>query len=205
MDKRIWDFWAPRYHRLWVQRFSLAPTRHRVIAHLSSLPKNSKVLDVGCGTGQLFQDLQAAGFYGRYLGVDASQAMIEVATRHNPEGSFRVGAMEMLYERIGFWDAVVCLHALPYSDNPEEALRQMVVALKPGGLLLVASAASLTWYDRLVLRIVKLTTSPAVYPSLIQMNAYTQGRSLVDPACEMITKRPLPSLCLWRWQKKSDA
>lgn len=162
------------------------------------------MLDVGCGTGQLFQDLQVAGVCRKYLGVDASQAMIKIAEKQNPGASFRLGMMEMLYEKINFWDAVVCLHALPYADHPEEALRQMAVALKPGGRLFVACAASFTWYDRVVLRIVKLTTSPAVYPSLAQMDGYVKKLPLEESTVDMITKRPMPSLCLWGWQKKSD-
>ena len=32
--KTIWDFWAPRYHRLWVQRVSLGPTRALIHARV---------------------------------------------------------------------------------------------------------------------------------------------------------------------------
>ena len=202
MPKQIWDFWAPRYHRLWVQRVSLQPTRQAVLKTLSAIGQSLDILDVGCGPGQLYGDIRQAGIKGNYLGIDASDGMIKQALISYPQTAFRVEAMEALREPVEAYDAVICLHALPYAGDPPEALRRMTQSLKPGGHLLIACAASLSRYDRFILRLVKLTTSPAVYPDFRTMNRYTAGLPLTEPVVTRLTAWPMPALCLWHWRKE---
>ena len=52
--KKIWDFWAPRYRRLWAQRYSLGPSRALVLERLAEEGGQAMtLLDAGCGVGQL--------------------------------------------------------------------------------------------------------------------------------------------------------
>jgi len=200
--RQIWDFWAPRYHRLWVQRVSLKPTRLAVMETISAIDRNLAILDVGCGPGQLYGDIRQAGIRGHYLGIDASEGMITQARKTYPKAAFRLEPMEALREAADAYDVVLCLHALPYAGDPPEALRRMAHSLKPGGHLLIACAASLSRYDRFILRLVKLTTSPAVYPDFRTMNRYTAGLPLTEPVVTRLTAWPMPALCLWHWRKE---
>ncbi len=50
----------------------------------------ASVLDVGCGTGDFFPSLKAAGV-GEYLGIDVLSTSIEKARERHPEGTFRQG------------------------------------------------------------------------------------------------------------------
>ena len=53
--------------------------------------KDSKVLDFGCGTGQLLSFLQRSlGFEGEYVGYDISPEAIELARSAHPNGRFEV-------------------------------------------------------------------------------------------------------------------
>jgi len=53
--------------------------------------KHSKVLDFGCGTGQLLSFLQRArGYAGEYVGYDISPEAIELARQAHPAGRFEV-------------------------------------------------------------------------------------------------------------------
>jgi methyltransferase type 12 len=56
--KSIWDFWANYYNKLWVQKYSLKPSRDKVIDIIKKTKiKNGDLLDMGCGTGQLLEDI----------------------------------------------------------------------------------------------------------------------------------------------------
>ena len=53
--------------------------------------KDSKVLDFGCGTGQLLSFLQRSiGYEGQYVGYDISPEAIELARAAHPSGRFEV-------------------------------------------------------------------------------------------------------------------
>lgn len=68
-------------------------TQERRMAVLSEIgvTKRSKVLDFGCGTGQMLSFLQRAiGFEGEYVGYDISSEAINLARSAHPEGRFEV-------------------------------------------------------------------------------------------------------------------
>lgn len=53
--------------------------------------RDSLVVDLGCGSGLWARELVDAGY--RVLGIDISEAMIEIASRRVPEAEFRVGSV----------------------------------------------------------------------------------------------------------------
>ena len=73
-------------------------------------PAAASVLDVGCGTGLVGRALRARGFTGQILGLDISQASLEI-TPSSPETYDSLERAD-LQQRLGFKDdsvdAVVC-------------------------------------------------------------------------------------------------
>jgi SAM-dependent methyltransferase len=53
--------------------------------------RDGLVVDLGCGSGLLARELIDAGY--RVLGIDISEAMVEIARRKAPEAEFRVGSL----------------------------------------------------------------------------------------------------------------
>jgi trans-aconitate methyltransferase len=170
MQARVWDFWASRYEGLWVQRYSLTPTREMVIKELSGIIDESReyrLLDMGCGTGQLIRDIRSAFPKARLdcVGVDISPRMIEAASANNPHTRFILGSIDDA-EGAGDFDIIVCTHSLPYYRKQKQALGKLSAMLKPGGHLLLAQASVNSLYDALAMFLVKYTTGRARYPSI---------------------------------------
>ena len=59
MSELVWNRLAIKYDRLWVQKYSLSPTRKKVIKLIKEfdLVNNFKLLDCGCATGQLIEEI----------------------------------------------------------------------------------------------------------------------------------------------------
>ncbi len=108
------------------------------------------VLDLGCGTGRdAFVAAALAGPAGRVIGVDMTEAQIEVAQRHEaavaeslgfsaPTTSFRLGTIEDL-AAAGIEDAsvdvVISNCVLNLAPDKEAVFREITRVLKPGGEL----------------------------------------------------------------------
>ncbi|MEL7332183.1 MAG: methyltransferase domain-containing protein [Cyanobacteria bacterium J06560_2] len=93
-----------------------------------------RVLDLGCGTGQLTQQIAKKGAIA--LGIDADPTMVAQAKANYPHLSFRVASAEkfQLSEPV---DAVFSNAVLHWVLQAEAAARCMAMALKPGGRLVV--------------------------------------------------------------------
>jgi tRNA (uracil-5-)-methyltransferase TRM9 len=53
---------------------------------LSSIPPGSRILDLGCGNGNIIRALAIRGFKGFYLGADFSPGLLEHAPREQAQG-----------------------------------------------------------------------------------------------------------------------
>ncbi|SPE40668.1 Methyltransferase type 11 [Candidatus Sulfopaludibacter sp. SbA3] len=93
-----------------------------------------RILDVGCGTGQLTAEIAAAGAV--VTGIDSSEAMVEQARRNAPGLDFEVHDVCRLPYREEF-DAVFSNAVLHWVPQAEEAAAAMARSLKPGGRLVV--------------------------------------------------------------------
>jgi SAM-dependent methyltransferase len=78
------------------------------------LERGQSVLDLACGDGIMARPLLRRGL--RYLGIDASEAMIEAARARNPGVTFAVGLLEE-YEPAEPVDAAICLRAFYYAPD----------------------------------------------------------------------------------------
>jgi len=93
------------------------------------------VVDLGCGSGLWARELIDAGY--QVLGIDISEAMIEISRERVPEAEFRVGS---LFEAdIPPCAAVTAVsEVLNYLFDPEKELsdlfRRVYDALAPGGV-----------------------------------------------------------------------
>jgi radical SAM superfamily enzyme YgiQ (UPF0313 family) len=165
--KKIWDFWANKYHKLWVQKYSLKPTRDKISdlidGHLNKA--EISIMDIGCGPGELISQIKNRSASAFITGVDFSQEMIKRSQLINPQAEhfiLDVNDLDTIDKR---YDILICTHSLPYYKNLDEILIKFNNKLLPDGRIYLAFASGNTFYDKFVLSFVKLTTGPANYPS----------------------------------------
>ncbi len=141
--------WA-RWYDLCVAVASLGhgPALRRQTVALAGIRPGDRVLDVGCGTGDLTLAAAAqAGPSGEVVGSDASPEMIQVARRKAAGRGlpvrFELAPVEALPFPDGYFDVALSslmLHHLP-GQLKQDGLAQVYRVLKPGGRLLVVDFA----------------------------------------------------------------
>jgi SAM-dependent methyltransferase len=104
-----------------------------------NLLRAERVLDVGCGTGVITEEM-AARCKGHVIGVDVDAAMIEFALRHRSgRAEYRIGDTHQLDFPDGHFDVVACHFLLMWVSNPALAVREMARVTRPGGAVLACA------------------------------------------------------------------
>ncbi|MGM0396769.1 MAG: class I SAM-dependent DNA methyltransferase [Bacillota bacterium] len=167
MEKAIWDFWSKRYHRLWVQKKSLKPTREYVVDMIQREWNRGArdFLDLGCGPGELIHMANERIGSIDITGIDFSKGMLVVSRERNPGARHLLLEAEKLEELKESFQIISCTHSFPYYRNKKKVLEDIKEILKPDGKLIIAFASGNSLYDRMALSFVKLTTGSAYYPS----------------------------------------
>jgi trans-aconitate methyltransferase len=101
----------------------------KLLAMLSPKP-GERILDLGCGTGQLTSEIAAVG--AEVVGLDVAEEAIAQCRQHYPHIEFRVAnGTDFTCEKS--FDAVFSNAALHWIQPPVAAVQCIYQALKPGG------------------------------------------------------------------------
>lgn len=112
----------------------------------------SRVLDVGCGTGEAVLRLAPRLTAGRACGIDIAPAMIARARSKIPPAlagrtEFRRAAADAIPYGDGAFDHVLCTNSFHHYADPRRALAEIRRVLAPGGQFVVLeNAPDLSWY-----------------------------------------------------------
>ena len=117
----------------------------RMIIEMAKIKPGDKVLDVGCGTGDLTLTAKKyAGASGSAYGIDASPEGVDMARkkakRSGSETVFEVGLIEKIAYPDATFDVVISrlvIHHLP-DDLKRQGFKEIYRVLKPGGLFFLA-------------------------------------------------------------------
>src|SRR5688572_24258350 len=124
--------WDPKqYHRFQAERS--APFFD--LLSLVEVRPDLKVVDLGCGTGELSRSLADALPNSDVTGIDSSVQMLEKAQAFASPGlRFEQGDQSQL---AGEWDLIISNAALHWSENHAELIPYLYRKLKPGGQIAV--------------------------------------------------------------------
>lgn len=95
-----------------------------LLEFLRGMPKNSKIIEVGCGSGRFLEFLGKNGFKNLY-GIDQSKEMLKIAGRRT-KANLRKGDIYNIPFKKDFFDVVFSIHVLMHLKKPEQALKEMV-------------------------------------------------------------------------------
>jgi len=117
-----------------------------VLNALSKAFERPSVLDLGCGTGAFASTLM--GRISRFVGIDTSRRMVEMARRRKMEVS-RFVEGDMLGESIDEepFDAVVSLRAASHCQEVSRLVWRARSSLSPGGLFILSDVAAEHRYE----------------------------------------------------------
>jgi len=176
----IWNFWANKYDKLWVQKYSLKPTRNYILSAISESidkykykyeDKNIKILDLGCGPGELINEISNKFHNCDVTGLDFSEQMLEISKVRNPKSKHikmdvaELNNLNNSNDKNDKFNIITCTHSLPYYESPEKVMDELFRLLDDDGRIYMGFASGDNIYDRFALSIVKFTTGPANYPS----------------------------------------
>lgn len=125
-----------KYHQQEKNHFWFKARRKYIIQILKNSPRDSKILDIGCSSGILLNDLIKIGFKKENLyGIDISQKAIYNCKQNGIENSFVMDAQQIdLKEK---FDIIIASDCLEHIQNDDKAISNWHSILKKNGKAII--------------------------------------------------------------------
>jgi SAM-dependent methyltransferase len=120
-----------------VSSLSFARRQELVTRLLNLTPEGGTLLDYGMGPAVFGPPAVARKL--RYVGIDISQRMIDLAVAMNlPNAEYHLGDLAMLERFKNAADTVLLIGLIDYLEDPAAGLRALARTVKPGGRIILS-------------------------------------------------------------------
>lgn len=137
MDRIVYDRMAAHDSTHWWYR-----ARRDILADYltreGGLPKDARILEIGCGTGH---NLPMLGAFGEVDAIEIDEAARDIASQRLGKPISDAPLPEMAGVPRGAYDLIAVLDVIEHIEDDVAALKSMADALKPGGKILIAVPA----------------------------------------------------------------
>jgi SAM-dependent methyltransferase len=151
-ERRISELYAPDYrHNTLTNSYPYQLERRQfadwVVATLVEAghdPGHLRVLDVGCGSGEILELLRNRGI-GRLAGLDLSGRMLVEARRHLPEAEFFLGEIDRQPDIEGSVQVITAAFLVHHLHRPQAFFELVDRLLAPGGWFFILDYNRASW------------------------------------------------------------
>lgn len=138
----LWRLYARVYDSVMLWFLPYRKLTHEVVDRLRPAP-GARILDAGCGTGNLIGHLVQTRPDVEAVGVDFSEAMLRRARKKSKQLRTATFLEADLNERLPFgdgeFDGITCVNVLYAVDRPAFLLNEMYRVLRTGGIIVLAT------------------------------------------------------------------
>ncbi len=120
-----------------VSSMSFARRQELVTEEIAILPRGATVLDYGMGPAVFGPPCAQRAL--RYVGIDISPRMVELARAQNlSHAEFHIGDLDCLVRFQASADAVLLIGLIDYLAEPADGLTRLAACVKPGGRMVIS-------------------------------------------------------------------
>lgn len=109
-----------RYNLSWIN--AVIKLAKSSVGPLNSEHKKTKVLDIGCGRGEIMRELFEAGY--ECFGVDFDMECVKMSQKYGSVVSCDISSIQKVFKN-NFFDIVILSHVLEHTFNPTEIIEKI--------------------------------------------------------------------------------
>ena len=137
--KDLFDFHAVQYENKFMDVSDYSLSLHALLALISE--SNSRLLELGCGPGNITKFLHELQPKLQILGIDIAPNMIELAAKNNPRAAFQIMDCKDILKLHRKFDVIIGGFCMPYLNEIEceELIRNSSRMLEIDGIIYLST------------------------------------------------------------------
>jgi len=125
---KVYDFVNP---------FFYSDEMRKTVVDMAEVSRNSKVVEIGCGTGFTTAEIVRRVGEENVTAVDLTPEQMVKAIRRFPKANFLRGDAENLPFKDNSFDAAISAGSIEYWPNPQKGIEEMARVTKDGGRVVI--------------------------------------------------------------------